>query len=370
MIELRDEHAVETMGICPERLQQVWATISREIEQKEIPGAVAAITRRGASVRFVAGLAVDEGRHKVPVDFNTIYDVASLTKVTVTLPLVLLMLDRGLVRLKDPVGRFLPEFASPDKQAVTIGQLLTHSAGLAPFYDLHSHGWDRSKIMSFIYQCPLQSVPGTQVVYSDLGYILLGEIIERVLGQSLDQAAQSHIFDPLGMQDSRYQPTAAQLSRVAATEYDALQQSCLHGIVHDENARAMGGVSGHAGLFSTVDDLVRYANMWLAKGRANGRVIISQRAVAAACTLQTGHLKPARRGLGWMLHGDEMDASGDLWSAGSYGHTGFTGTSLFFDPDLELAAVLLTNRVHYGRKKSVVRLRNCFHNAIAASVID
>lgn len=369
-MELRDEHAAEKMGICPDRLQQAWATIIREIEKKEIPGAVAAITRRGASVRFAAGLAVDEGDRQVPVDFNTIYDIASVTKVTVTLPLALLLLDRGLVRLKDPVGRFLPEFASPEKQSVTIGHLLTHTAGLAPFYDLHTHGWDRSKIMSFIYQCPLQSLPGKQVVYSDLGYILLGEIIERVLEQSLDQAAQSHLFEPLGMQDSSFHPSAAQMKRVAATEYDEAQQSCLHGIVHDENARALGGICGHAGLFSTVDDLVRYAEMWMSKGRANGRVIISQRAVAAACTLYTGHLESARRGLGWMLHGDSMDASGELWSAGSYGHTGFTGTSLFIDPELELAAVLLTNRVHYGRNKSVVRLRNCFHNAIAASIID
>jgi len=370
MNELRDDQAAAAMGMTPEGLNHAWATVRSAVARGDAPGAVAILSRRGRRVRYAIGHAVDDATGLVPVAFDTIYDCASLTKSTVTLPLAMMLIDRGLVRLGDPVAEWIPPFAQQGKQSVTVGHLLTHMSGLAPFYDMHSHGWTREKVLSFIYGSTLQYEPGTQVVYSDLGFILLGEIIAIATGMPLDQAARQYLFDPLGMKESGYNPSPELLPRIAATEFDAAIGACYRGTVHDENARTMGGVSGHAGLFSTADDLMTYAEMWLANGRHGEKQVLSQAAVRTATTKMTQSAKSGNRGLGWVLKGDRFDAAGDYLSASAYGHTGFTGTSMYIDPENELGAVLLTNRVHYGREKSVVGLRAKFHNAAAAALVD
>jgi len=369
MVELKDDQAAKVMGLSPDRLQNAWNVIRSEIARGITPSAVAMVTRHGHSVRFAAGYASEVNGKQDPVNYDTIYDVASLTKVVATLPLMLMLIEQGKVRLKDPVSFYLPEFASMNKAHVTVGHLLTHTSGLAPFYDMHTHGWSREKIMSFIYQSTLEYETGTKIIYSDLGFILLGEIISTVLGIPLDQAAHQFLYQPLGMKDTGFIMPEQLKSRIAVTEYDSALGEHLHGIVHDENARALGGICGHAGVFSTVSDLSRYAQMWLDGGLLNGEQLLSRTVMEASIVSKTAGIVGGNRGIGWQLKGDKYDASGDLLSNATYGHTGFTGTSLYIDPVNELSVVLLTNRVHHGRSTSVARLRECFHNAVVSAII-
>jgi CubicO group peptidase (beta-lactamase class C family) len=236
-----------------------------------------------------------------------------------------------------------------------VKHLLTHTSGFAAYKDLHSHGWTAEQIGAAVLGEGLAYKCGAGYIYSDLNYITLGEIASLLLGLPLDVAARKYVFEPLSMHDSGYRPAESLKPRIAATEF--IDGGFRWGEVHDENAWAMGGVSGHAGLFSTASDLAKYAAMWLNRGRHGDGSVLSDAAVAAAMRSYTGGLLNANRGLGWVLKGDFWDASGDLFSPQAFGHTG-------------IFAVLLTNRVHFGREKSVARLRDCFHNAVAASVYD
>ncbi|WP_379319417.1 serine hydrolase domain-containing protein [Paenibacillus puldeungensis] len=358
-----------------EKASQIGDTLREAVVQGDIPGGVAVIARYGQRVRFACGNAVDDESGKVPVSFDTVYDCASLTKVVVTLPLVLMLADQGKLQLDDPVTTYLPAFTAAQGQhadIVTIRHLLTHTAGLAPYMNLYSHGWSREEIIARVCGAPLKSEPGSAVEYSDLGYILLGEIVAEVAGTPLATLAATALFAPLGMAASGYLPAASLRRRMAGTEPDpGLGGGCVLGVVHDENARAMGGVSGHAGLFSTADDLASYAEMWLGGGRsAAGRRVLSAAAVEVATRTCTAGVPGGKRGLGWVLRGDPFDAAGDQFSPVSYGHTGFTGTSVYVDPLRELVCVLLTNRVHYGRERSIAGLRSKFHNAAVAALVD
>jgi CubicO group peptidase (beta-lactamase class C family) len=364
-----DATLAAAMGLDADRLARVFAVLDGEMKAGAIPGAAVSIGRNGRFMEFAVGRAVAHGYPPVRAAADTIYDCASLTKVVVTLPLILQLLEEGKLRLDDPLALHLPAFAGDGKEAVTIRRLLTHTAGLAPFADLHSHGWTRERIVDFVLAQPLQYEPGSRVVYSDLGYILLGHLASRLLAAPLERLAADRIFGPLGMKDSGFNPPAALRGRIAATERYPNEDRPRLGTVHDENARAMGGVSGHAGLFSTARDLARYAAMWLEGGSLEGRTVLSPASVGLAIRPQSGAAEGGCRGLGWALKGDRFDASGDLLSPASYGHTGFTGTSLYVDPVLRLTVVLLTNRVHYGRDRSVERLRALVHNVVAASVL-
>ncbi len=350
--------------------ERAWETIRREIDLGVIPGAVASVSHRGRRGAVAAGYISGTKTEEEAVTVETMYDCASLTKVTVTLPLTLQLIDRGILRLNDPIANWFPAFEHKSKKEVTVRHLLTHTSGLPSHLDLHSHGWAREEIIMRASEAPLAIEPGTQVVYSDIGFILLGEIASRLCLLPLEQAAKRYIFDPLGMKSSKYCPPPSKRGQAAATEWSDETGDFWRGIVHDENARAMGGVSGHAGLFSTAGDLLRYAEMWLSlsTGAPDERAVLSEAAVRIAIVTQTPAGSGTNRGLGWVLKGDRMDASGDYSSPRAYSHTGFTGTSLYIDPTLELAAVLLTNRVHFGRDKSVTRLRETFYNAVVASL--
>ena len=358
--------AARRMGLEPERLAHVRRVLDREVERGLIPGASLLIGRRGERIHYATGCSVATEREKLPATRETLYDCASLTKVVVTLPLILMLVDCGELSLQDPAARYIPELG--DRDAITIKHLLTHTAGFPPFVDLHTPGFSREEIIAHIGRLPLEYEPGTAYVYSDLGYILLGEVIARLYGCPLDEAARRHLFAPLGMKDSGFCPDPALRPRIAATEYIPAEGVHRWGRVHDDNALALGGVSGHAGLFATADDLGRYAEMWLNEGRANGLSVLSPAALRLATVSHTAHLRPANRGLGWVLKGDRWDASGDLMSPNAYGHTGFTGTSLWIDPATGVYVVLLTNRVHFGRDRSVAGLRAAVHNIVAASV--
>jgi N-acetylmuramic acid 6-phosphate etherase len=335
----------------------------------EVPGAVATIIHRGVVIGPRAfGWAV-RNPERIPMTPFTMFDMASLTKVVATTPAALICCERGLFRLDDAVATFIPEFGVGGKEAITVHHLMTHTSGLPAHIKFWELGLTGERIFESIcsMELPNGSVPGDKVVYSDLGFITLAEVIKRVTGEPIDRFAAREVFGPLGMSETRFLPPEEWRSRIAATEYRADLGKVMWGEVHDENAHALGGVAGHAGLFSTAEDLARYALMWLGRGEWQGARILSEAAVAAAISEHAN--AGERRGLGWMLRAREFSSGGDFFSDRAFGHTGFTGTSLWCDPETGTAAILLTNRVHAGRDgRAIIRLRPRFHNAVAAAV--
>jgi CubicO group peptidase (beta-lactamase class C family) len=345
------------------------------------PGGILAVLSRGEVVlRHAVGRTADTPAPQ-PARLTTIYDLASLTKVVATTPLVLQAVAEGALGLDDALPQHIPE--SPHA-GVTVRHLLAHTSGLPawiPFY-LDTSGYDA--IVRRAAQTPLASSPGTQVVYSDLGFILLGEIARRALGAPLDTLVRMRIFEPLGMGNTTYRPSPSARERIAPTEDGtAIEQSMagdagrrhtwrktlIWGEVHDSTAHAMGGVSGHAGVFGTADDLIAYARMWLARGRGPRSSLLPEALVREATSRQTPDASPALRGLGWALSGPS-GWWGDSLSRRAYGHTGFTGTAMVVDPEHDLAIVLLTNAVHLGRERTeILALRPQIAAAVAQALV-
>lgn len=342
--------------------------IVEAIRERLIPGASVAIHYRGNLIRYAAG-AAETGLQERPTGPNTLYDCASLTKVTATLPLILQLGGQGRLRLDDEASMYVPELRSDRAARITIRQLLAHTSGLPATHDFHSLPWSLERILTFIGSELSIEKPSETAVYSDLGFIILGAIASRLYGMPLDEAAKRYLFAPLGMSNTGFCPDPAKLDEIAATEWSEELGGYWRGIVHDENARALGGVSGHAGLFSTAGDLLKYAQLWLNIGSGEASLLPDSLA-KEAIRLQTGGADSSRRGLGWVLKGDNADVSGAWMTSGAFGHTGFTGTSLYVDPGRQLAVVLLTNRVHYGRQQNITGLRQSLHDAVVRSLVE
>lgn len=340
--------------------------VSAAVEQRIATTAVLAVGR-GADTYGVQILGETRtGPEAVPVTADSLFDLASLTKVVATTPAVLRLYDAGDLDLDDLVSRYLPAYAEGAKAEVTLRHLLTHSSGLPahrPFHELP--GTPASRLAAAAAE-PLEAAPGTRVVYSDIGFMLLGAVVAKVFGAGLEHAARELVFEPLDLASTGYLPDPARV--FAATEPDPHTGEPISGRVHDENAYALGGVAGHAGVFATVSDLIRYVQAgWLGVDGA-GDGFLSARARAAATACQTPHLD-GRRGLGWTLGGDLWDHMTAAWPHTRAGHTGFTGTSLAFDPVGGLWTVLLTNAVHFGRDHAgIALLRRTVHAAVAAWV--
>lgn len=350
------------------KLDVIRHTVRREVEEGHLPGAAFAV---GIGQDMVLQDAMGYAEHHQGVvrlvEHGTLFDLASLTKVVATLPSVLSLVDDGVIHLSQPLVEFLPDFAAgdPRKERVTVFHLLTHTSGLPAHRPYYRMCQTPSDVVSAVLNEPLEAEPGSRVTYSDLGFILLGELVRVVTGERLDAYARRRIFSPIGMCQTTYLPDASWHDRIAATEAQDGRGPKV-GIVHDENAEAMGGVSGHAGLFSTLSDVVRYVQAWLDPNA--GVLSPSVRLVAVRC--QTRGLNGVR-GLGWVGRGDGFDHMGDLWPTTAVGHTGFTGTSVAFDPMSRLWFVLLTNDVHYGRdRRGIRRLRPRLHNLVAAAIRD
>ncbi|WP_054955676.1 serine hydrolase domain-containing protein [Paenibacillus dakarensis] len=358
------ENGARALGLELEKVKAACRAVHSELEAGTTPGAVLAVVHRGQEWIYPVGYADPAPERQIPVNEDTLYDCASLTKVVATLPLILGLIDEGILTLGTTISSIVPDFGAAGKEEVTVGELLTHTSGLQAHMNLHSHGWSKEQMWEAVHQATLVREPRTAVVYSDLGYLMLGRVIEQVLGMSIGEAARIRIFEPLEMKHTSFSPASDAGNGFAATEYDEVFGRHLYGIVHDENARALDGGCGHAGLFASSRDLMRYAQMWL-KG---GHPVLSKAAVNTSIRSHTSGVSDANRGLGWVLKGDRMDASGDLMSEQCYGHTGFTGTSLWIDPAYNLAVVLLTNRVYGGRSGSVASLRVRVHNALTAAV--
>ncbi len=345
------------------RLASVDGIIQQAITDGNIPGAVLVVGHNGAVVyRKAYGKRALEPRQEV-MTLDTVFDLASLTKAVATTTAVMQLVELGKVRMNDPVAKYLPEFAPNGKDDITVRQLLIHYSGLEPDLDLKTpwEGKDTAYRMAYA-ETPAQ-IPGSAFVYSDINFIVLGALVEKVSGETLDAYTTKHIFAPLGMTHTRYVPPAAWRPKIAPTQYDE-NEKMLRGVVHDPTARRMGGVAGHAGLFSTVDDLSKFAQALLNGGGG----ILSAVTVAKMTQPETPPSAPVLRGFGWDIDSPFSSNRGDLLPVGSYGHTGFTGTSLWIDPTTQTYIILLTNAVHPRGKGNAIGLRSKVATEVAAAL--
>lgn len=346
--------------------ERVLNFLQQEIDQQHIPGAVIHISYQKETILQEAIGNRVVFPEKDPMKLNTIFDLASLTKVVATLPSILLLVEAGKLHLDDKVSYFLPEFARHDKSHITIMDLLTHSSGLKAHQEYFKESLNTEQVIERIFDEKLVAGTSEKVIYSDLGFILLYKIIEKVTEEDFQTFLNRELFEKLHMSETSFQPNYER-ERFAATEFSKSLQDYKHGIVHDDNTESMGGVSGHAGLFSTISDLANFASMIESNGVFHGRRILSVQSVNITKQNFTP-FSSEYRGLGWILKSPAFSSCGDLFSNSSYGHTGFTGTSIWFDPDIQLHVILLTNRVHFGRKDPILRLRPRLHNLIHSHI--
>ena len=346
------------------RLEAIEPLVRHDIEQKRLPGAVVLI---GVGDRIVYQKAIGDRAlvpAREPMTLDTIFDLASLTKVVATTTSVMLLIEQGKLRLIDRVSTFIPGFERYGKADITIRHLLTHVSGLRPDVDLGDTwiGTDNA-IRLAIEEVPT-APPGTRFVYSDINFFLLGEIVKRVSGQRLDEFAQEHVFTRLGMKDTMFNPPASLRARIAPTESctpfgwpcEGPDMKMLRGVVHDPTARRMDGVAGHAGLFGTAADLAIFCRMVLRGGSYRGTRVLAPLTVAKMTTPVPSEDRNLRA-LGWDVDSSYSSNRGELLPVGSFGHTGFTGTSIWIDPATRMFVVFLSNRVHPEGKGDVTPLR-------------
>ncbi len=350
------------------RLATIERVVQRGIEAGGYPGASVVVGRKGYSVLSKGFGALDwSGRSRVNVQ-ESIYDLASLTKVVGTTTAIMVLYDQGRVELDAPVSRYLPDFSGGLKDQVTVRHLLTHRAGLPAGRELWRIAKTPAEARAAVLATPVRCTPGSCYEYSDLGADILGFIAESVSGQPLDAFLDREVFSKLGMADTHYRLSSVDAARTAPTEIAPPRGYPLRGEVHDENAWALGGVAGHAGLFSTASDLSVFAQMMLDGGIYGGVRIVADSTVALFTRRAAGH-----RALGW----DTCDGGagcGQHLSERAFGHTGFTGTSLWIDPDRQVFVILLTNRVHAAKarrpSKVIADVRNDLADAAVLAVMD
>jgi uncharacterized protein YbbC (DUF1343 family)/CubicO group peptidase (beta-lactamase class C family) len=340
--------------------------IDQAVKDGLIPGAVLLVGHDGKIVyrKAYGDRALFPKREPMTVD--TMFDAASLTKVIATTPSVMKLFEQGQIRLNDPVTKYLPEFQGGHSD-ITVRNLMTHFSGLRPDLDLEPpwSGYETG-IQRALIDKPA-GPPGVRFVYSDINFILLGEIVRRLSGKTLSEFARENVFDPLGMHETTFLPSAALRPRIAPTELDKITGQPLRAVVHDDTSRYMGGVAGHAGLFTTADDLAKFAQMLLDGGEGNGTRLFSAATIEKFTSPQSPADQPILRGLGWDIDSPFSSNRGDLFPIGSYGHTGFTGTSIWIDPTSRSYVILLANSVHPHRGKSLTSLRGRIATIAAAS---
>lgn len=345
------------------RFAAVDALMQEAVQAGTIPGGVLIVGHHGRIVhrRAYGWRSLEPTRE--PMTTDTVFDLASLTKCLATATAVTQLLEEGKLRLSDPVAKYLPEFAANGKGEITIRQLLTHYSGLREDLDLKSSWTGREQAFRLAMAERPINPPGSHFLYSDINFITLGFLVERLSGMTLDEYATKFIYHPLGMRETRFLPPADWRARIAPTERDE-QGHMLRGAVHDPTARRMGGVAGHAGLFSTADDMALFAQEML-----DGHRILSPLAVEKMTSPAQPPTGTVLRGLGWDLDSPFSTNRGELLPVGSFGHTGFTGTSLWIDPASQSFIVLLTNSVHpHGHRAAIVSLRTRVATAVAASL--
>jgi CubicO group peptidase (beta-lactamase class C family) len=356
------------LGMWADRLSRIDDVVEEAIARGDAPGAVVLIGHQGSVVyRKAFGrrsvLPADE-----PMTEDTIFDAASLTKVIATATSIMILSEEGRLSFSDPVVSHIPEFGQNEKERVTLLQLLTHHSGLRPDLDLNERwqGYQTGMVLAAAEK--LVAVPGEKFIYSDINYLVLADIVRRVTGSSLADFSAERIFGPLGMVDTCFIPDSATFSRIAPSE--PRDGRMLRGEVHDPTAFRVGGIAGHAGLFTTVDDLAIYAQMLLNRGSYDGRRILSPLGVITMTTPQSPPGMPAWRGIGFDIRSPFSTSRGDLFPFGSFGHTGFTGTSLWIDPLTETFVIVFTNRLHPEGKGNASPLRKRIASIVAASISE
>ena len=372
----RQQRPPAAAGLDVRKFDAIEALVRDEIGQKRLPGAVVLI---GVGDRVVYQKAFGNRAlvpSAEPMTLDTMFDVASLTKVVATTTSVMMLIEQGKLRLVDRVATFIPGFERYGKADITIRHLLTHVSGLRPDVDLDEWVGTDAAIQRAVEEVPTTPA-GTRFVYSDINFFLLGEIVRRVSGQPLDEYTREHVFKPLGMKDTMFNPPASLIPRIAPTESctpygwpcDGPDRQMLRGVVHDPTARRMSGVAGHAGLFSTAADLAVFCRMLLNNGSYRGLRILAPLTVAKMTTPVPASEDRNLRALGWDFDSSYSGNRGELLPIGSFGHTGFTGTSLWIDPLTRMFVVFLSNRVHPDGKGDVTPLRARVAT-IAASAIQ
>jgi len=343
-------------------LSVIDSIVQEAIRDGQIPGAVVLVGHDGQVIyRKAFGERSLEPRREV-MTADTIFDLASLTKVVATTTAVMQLVQKGQIRVNEPVAKYIPEFAENGKEEITVRELLTHFSGLPQDLDL-SQPWEgRETALRMTYAAKPIYAPGSRFLYSDVNFIVLGALVERVTGMSLQDYCEKNIFAPLQMTHTRFLPPASWLSKIAPTQYDE-HDKMLRGVVHDPTVRRMGGVAGQAGLFSTADDLSKFAQALL-----DGGTILSPLTVEKMTTPQQPPTSQVLRGFGWDIDSPYSSNRGDLLPVGSFGHTGFTGTSLWIDPTTRTYVIVLTNAVHPRGKGSAVALRSKIATAVAAAL--
>jgi serine-type D-Ala-D-Ala carboxypeptidase len=362
-------------GMLEAPLQDIDQIMNKAISDKVMPSAVAFVARGGKIVKQTAyGYSAEyvdskftKMENPIQAKVDTIYDLASISKLFTTTAAMILY-DQGKFKLDDPVAKYIPEFAQNGKDQVTIKQLLTHTSGFEPDIPLYSYQGTREDKLQEVFKHPLTNPPGTTYVYSDLNMITLGALVERLSGQREDEFVKEHITEPLGMKDTMYNPPASLKERIAATEEEPwVNRGLVWGSVHDENAWALDGVAGHAGVFSTAKDLAILAHIFINNGKYDGKSILKPETVKLMLQDYNTAFPGDNHGLGWELgQGWYMDALSD---GNTFGHTGYTGTSIVVNPNNKTVAILLTNRVHPTRNTvSTNQTRRLFARQVADSI--
>ncbi len=372
----------ESVGLISSRLNRIGDVVRAALEAGEIPGAVVLVARRGRIAYLEAFGHRSLRPEKEAMTADTIFDMSSLTKVMVTLPLTMMLVEDGVLRLEDRVQRYLPCFTGGGKENITLHHLLTHYSGLPAGFNLAKEWFGYADGIAELCKTETVAEPGKEFIYSDLNFIALGEIVQSLTHKKLDQCARERIFVPLGMKDTCFCPPTELAKRIAPTEtrrntlrYLKGQTSLttadriLRGEVHDPTAWRMGGVAGHAGLFSTAQDLAIYAQMLLDQGAYAGGRLLSPLTVQAMTRPQSPPHSSQIRGYGWDIETAYSSPRGDLFKEG-YGHSGFTGTSLWVHPRTGVFIIILSNRVHPDGGKDINRLRATIANIVASAIAE
>ena len=347
------------------KLGEIDALIEQGIADHRMPGAVVWIEHEGGIYRKAFGQRAVEPVSE-PMTEETIFDAASLTKVVATAPAIMMLVERGALDVDAPVHAYIQEFQRDGKDGITVRHLLTHTSGLrSGLGGLVRQIEGQRSAIAYACQEKVTNAPGSVFIYSDINFILLGEIVQRVSGRPLEEFVANEIYRPLKMKDTRYLPWRADRLRIAPTQREGTNM--LRSVVHDPTARNMGGVAGHAGIFTTSADLARFARMMLNGGELEGVRVFRPETVSAMTSVQSPAALSARRGFGWDID-TGYSRRGEIFPLGSYGHTGFTGTAIWIDPFTKTFWILLSNRVHPDGKGNVLSLQKTFSTLAAEAV--
>lgn len=359
--------APSAVGMSDALVPRLDSVITAAIADHASPGATIAVARRGRLVALKGYGHTDWAEGAPATTDSTMYDMASLTKVVATTTAAMILEEEGRLDIERTVASYLPEYDVPDKRAITVRMLLTHTSGIKSNFPLWKEAKGREAYFAGMVTFPLANPPGTRAEYTDWNMVLMQFVIERITGQTLDQFLGARVFGPLGMRDSRYNPPESLKPRIAPTETEDFRGGQVWGVVHDETAWVLGGVSGNAGLFSSARDLAVFVQMLLNGGSYGGTQLLHPATIARWTARQRAD---ASRALGWDTPAPQSSA-GRYFSARSFGHTGFTGTSIWADPEKQLFVVLLTNRVNPTRdNQKVGPLRRAVADVVQESVLD